>query len=220
MIHDVFELQLFLWFFNCSLWRYGDDSDNIFGDYSKIIFNFLEDPNRSGELYLNRDRFSVAALCCLENLCHPPVGFAFALLSHDHRIRRNTPWMWRKISVRDANRLMKRETRQLHRIVPKLSYSTPSVEFPHHVMASWSIFYQNGLEHLPFLLERSGYSEALIRFLRRRRMFAVGTLEYPCALNRAKAAIANYLSMFLCSYVKGYLSQVWYDLLGTYRLIW
>lgn len=180
-------LRLPLWFYRCG------DTRNVFGDYGKIVLNFLEDSNRSGELALDGGRFATAALCCLQYLCgHGRERFSN---NHEIQIRRNSPWMWRKISVRDEN-ITKRETRHLRRIVHKLGEMAPSVEAQHARVPSWNMFYLRGLEHLPFLLERSGYSEELTRYLHRRPMFTVGCLEYRNETKRARVAIAKYLSKF------------------------
>jgi len=191
--HDRKELMVYRWF-NSST-THNDVFKKDFAGYEKVLLDFLEDPNRSGELALNEDRFSAAALCCMKYICDPePQRFSWPS-SHDSGIRRNTPWRWRKISIRDAN-FMKRETRHLHRIVPKFPGINPHVKPRHINIISWRLFYQIGLEHLPFLLERSGYSRKLTKFLRRRPVFAVGSLEHRSALKRAKAAIAKYLSTF------------------------
>jgi len=189
--HDKKGLKLGFWFDTSTMVH-----NQIFTDYGQILLDFLEDPNRSGELALNEDRFSAAALCCMKYLCHsqPSIFFVFRPSSHDAGIRRNTPWRWRKTSIRDAN--FTRETRHLRRIVSKFPETYPRVKPRHTDMSSWSLFYQIGLEHLPFLLERSGYLRKLTKFLRRRPVFAVGSLEHRSALKRAKAAIAKYLSTF------------------------
>ena len=188
--HDDQGLRLGSWFYRCRD-EGCDDDRNVFGDYGKIILNFLQDPNRSHELALDGRRFAIAALCCLQYLC----GHERERLpkNHGNRIRRNTPWMWRKISVRDANNT-KREMHHLHRIVHKLGDVAPPVGMQDARVSSWSMFYLRGLEHLPFLLERSGYSKELTRFLHRKRMFAVGCLEYRDEIVQARAAIAKYLS--------------------------
>jgi hypothetical protein len=184
-------LRLSSWFYRCGDESCDDDQD-VFGDYGKIILHFLEDPNRSGELALDGGRFAAAALCCLQYLCgHGRERFP---QNHGIRIRRNFPWMWRKISVRDAT--MKRDTRHLHRIMRKLGEMAPLVKAQHARVPSWSMFYLRGLEHFPFLLERSGYSEELSQFLHRRPMFAAGCLEYRDEIIRARAAITKYLSTF------------------------
>ena len=189
---DDQELRLASWFYRCRD-ESCDDDRNVFGDYGKIVLNFLEDSNRSGELALDGGRFATAALCCLQYLCgHGRERFP---KDHENRIRRNSPWMWRKISVRDAN-ITKRETRHLHRIIHKLGEMAPLVKAQHARVPSWSMFYLRGLKHLPFLLERAGYSEELTRFLYRRTTFAVGCLEYRDETNRARVAIAKYLSTF------------------------
>lgn len=119
---DAEELKLGSWFYGYyptrdKIW---DDID-MFWDYGELILNFLETPDRAGELAMNRNRFAAAALCCLQYLCdhRSHNRFPFVSSSNDGRIRRNAPWKWRKISVRDAN-FTKRETRHLHRIWPRL----------------------------------------------------------------------------------------------------
>jgi len=193
--HDRKGLRVYRWFISST--THNDVFKKDFAGYEKVLLDFLEDPNRSGELALNEDRFSAAALCYLKYLCHsqPSMFFVpFRPSSNDAGIRRNTPWRWRKISIRDAN--FTRETRHLRRIVPNFSDIDTCVN-PHHAgMSSWSLFYRIGLEHLPFLLERSGYSRKLSNFLRRRAVFAVGAMEHRGAMKRARAAIAKYLSTF------------------------
>jgi hypothetical protein len=194
--HDSKKLKLVQWFEGST--SKGPDAE-VFRDYGTIILDFLEDPNRSAELALNEERFAAAALCCLEYLCsYQPhiVHIPHSPSSHGSRIRRNTPWKWRKISIPDAN-LTKRETFHLHHIVPKFPEVVPYVEPYHAEVISRSLFYRRGLEHLPFLLERSGHSQKLIRFLRRRVLFAVGALEHHGVMNRARSAIAKYLSTSL-----------------------
>lgn len=185
-------LRLASWFLRCRYENWDDDG-KFFGNYGKFILDFLEDSNRSGELALDEGRFATAALCCLQYLCgHGRERFP---QNHGTRIRRNSPWTWRKISVWDAN-ITKRETRHLHHIIHKLGDTAPLFEEQHARVPSWSMFYLRGLEHLPFLLERSGYSEELTRYLHRRPMFAVGCLEYRNEMKRARVAIAKYLSTF------------------------
>jgi hypothetical protein len=145
---------------------------------------------------MNGNRFAAAALCCLEYLCdyRSHNRFPFVSSSNDGRIRRNTPWKWRRISVWDAN-LTKRETRHLHRIWPRLlRWGGPrKVSSWYTRVNSQRVFCLKALEHLSFLLGRSGYSEELTRFLRRGARFSVVCIQYRDAMSRVRTAIRQYL---------------------------
>jgi hypothetical protein len=76
------------------------------------------------------------------------------------------PWKWRQISFwGQSHRTRMRQTRQFRHIVPSLADVAPLLFYEGIRMEFWSKFYLSGLELLPFLFERSGYSEEFIHFL-------------------------------------------------------
>ncbi|KDR71162.1 hypothetical protein GALMADRAFT_808826 [Galerina marginata CBS 339.88] len=73
-------------------------ASQLYRQYYQEVRAFIQDASRSGALALNGERFAIAALYCLKILCNerspiPPRNQDF----RKQEIRRNRPWVWRKI---------------------------------------------------------------------------------------------------------------------------
>lgn len=142
--------------------------------YFELLHNLIHDPARSGKLALDGTRYATAAEVCLAYLCDRSGGPQKMPRRRDRRddkIRRNTPWLWRRIiGVLQKSRIWWKKNRD-HFYHSKIKWAL-DLSDPVIAQRVWSEKYSLGLLTLPFILPSS------VRQIRRTCSILPST--YPC----------------------------------------
>ncbi|KDR71193.1 hypothetical protein GALMADRAFT_809064 [Galerina marginata CBS 339.88] len=163
--------------------------------YKQQVRIFLQDPSRSGALALNGERYAVAALHCLKILCDemspiPPRGQD----SRKQGIRRNRPWVLRKILGPNDTALQKykRHLGKKKRVVLYDFWEGPPKPFTRINGHCQSRVFRWLLRCLRRLLERSTYSKELVDYASR-HSFSNRCQDWPYKTKFTRDAINRYI---------------------------
>lgn len=172
------------------------DSDDI--DYFELLHNLIHDPARSGKLALDGTRYATAASVCLIYLCDHsggPQKMPRRPDRRDNKIRRNTPWLWRRIighGVLEKSRIWwKKKCDHIYHSKSKLAFCEELLG-PLIAQRVWSKKYSLGLLYLSYFLPRSDKSEELVQFCRRRTL-ASRSQEFPNQVKKLRRIMMEYL---------------------------
>jgi hypothetical protein len=197
ILFDVNEAWADIDFFDFRLIFAGPD----FIAYIELLHNFIHDPARSGKLALDGTRYATAAEVCLAYLCDhsgDPQKMPRRWDRRDNKIRRNTPWLWRRIigqhGVLEKSRTWwkKKCDHFYHSESTKWALWKKDLSNPVIAQWVWSKKYSLGLLYISHFLPRSDKSEELVQFCRR-RTFTPRSQEFPYRVKRLRRTMMEYL---------------------------
>jgi len=169
--------------------------------FLSYFIELLENPERSGTLAFDEQKYATAAQECLQ-LClcsHHKFSKGATESTHSDKVLlRNKPWAWRtRLGVHSRIRkAMRSLTIRQRKFLKARSYniyqyaSSPQGSFEHEYYRS--LVYQWRLDLLPICLEKSGISLELADVLRSRTFTTMAQI-FPRRIKLARESIATYL---------------------------
>ncbi|KAF8965084.1 hypothetical protein BDZ97DRAFT_2000841 [Flammula alnicola] len=162
-----------------------------------MLYAFLEDPIRSEMHPMDGQTYATASLS------HQFNAFAPRYTGLEDKMRRNTPWRWRKVVKMNKFFKARRQLaskRTLYRYDPEENKSVlsphpfPQFHSKREVEMDDSMVYSLALQFLPQALNRSTKMDELIEAARAEPSFSQLSRKFPRRTKKAKKAIAKYLA--------------------------
>ena len=165
-------------------------------EFLTYLSQLLETPERSGTHFFDQQRYTAAAVECLQLCLCSHHKFSEGIMEsvhHDRILRGSKPLAW--IARMGVHSRIRKGRHHLQALLKASRYTHQYSSFPdnspqHECYRSLS--YQWALDLLPFFLENSAISSELAEVLRR-RTFTTMAQQFPRRKRLAKEAITKYL---------------------------